>query len=63
MIRERTVFTDKAINLIHMHTQGFPRRISMFCHNALISMIRNQQKVVDENAVLELIRHEVNWNV
>lgn len=63
MTRERTFFTDKAMTLIHMHTQGFPRRISMFCHNALISMIRNQQKVIDEKVVLDLIRHEVNWNV
>ncbi|MFC1730226.1 ExeA family protein [candidate division KSB1 bacterium] len=59
----RILFTDKAIKLIHMHTQGFPRRISIFCHNALINMIRNDKKVVDEKSVLELIRHEVNWHV
>ena len=44
----RILFTDKAVKLIHMHTQGFPRRISMFCHNALIETIRTNKKVVDE---------------
>jgi len=58
----RILFTDKAVKLIHMHTQGFPRRIALFCHNALIQMIRNNKKVVDEKSVLDLIRHDVNWH-
>ncbi|MFC1556157.1 ExeA family protein [candidate division KSB1 bacterium] len=58
----RILFTDKAIKLVHMHTQGFPRRISMFCHNALIETIRTNKKVVDEKTVLNLVRHEINWN-
>jgi len=59
----RILFTDKSIKLIYMHTQGFPRRIAMFCHDALINMIRTNKKVVDEKAVLGLIRQEVNWHV
>jgi general secretion pathway protein A len=54
-------FTDKAIRLIHTHTQGYPRRIAMFCHNALIEMLRQNKKVVDEKLVLDIIRREVNW--
>lgn len=54
-------FTDKAIRLIHTHTQGYPRRIAMFCHNALIEMLRQNKKVVDEKLVLDIIRQEVNW--
>jgi len=59
---DRVLFTEKAMKLIYMHTQGFPRRIAMFCHDALISMIRNNRQVVDEKAVLDQIRTEVDWN-
>jgi len=58
----RILFTDKAIRLIHTHTQGYPRRLSMFCHDALISMIRQNKKVVDEKYVLDNVRQEVNWH-
>jgi soluble lytic murein transglycosylase-like protein len=33
----------------------------MFCHNALIEMLRQNKKVVDEKLVLDIIRQEVNW--
>ncbi len=58
----RILFTDKAIRLIHTHTQGFPRRIAMYCHEALIFMIRQNKKVIDEKFVLDMVRQEVNWH-
>ncbi|MCP4724075.1 MAG: AAA family ATPase [bacterium] len=58
----KVVFTEKAMKLIHIHTQGFPRRIAMFCHQILISMIRQNKKVVDEKFVLDSIRQEINWH-
>ena len=58
----RILFTDKSIKLIHTHTQGFPRRIEMFCHEALILMIRQNKKVIDEKFVLNMVRQEVNWH-
>lgn len=57
----RILFTDRATNLIYTHTQGYPRRIAMFCHDALISLIRQNKKVVDEKYALDIIRQEVNW--
>lgn len=62
MNSNRILFTDKAIGLIYTHTQGYPRRIAMFCHDSLISMIRQNKKVVDEKFVLDIIRQEVNWH-
>ncbi len=58
----KVLFTDKALKLIHIHTQGFPRKIAMFCHMVLITMIRQNKKVVDEKSVLDIIRQEVSWN-
>jgi len=63
MNSNRILFTDKAIRLIYTHTQGYPRRLTMFCHDALISMIRQNKKVVDEKYVLDNVRQEVNWHV
>ncbi|MFC1554497.1 ExeA family protein [candidate division KSB1 bacterium] len=59
----RILFTDRAAKLIYSHTQGFPRKISRFCHDALIAMLRDNKKVVDEKFVLDMVRKEVNWNV
>ena len=58
----RIFFTDKSIKLIHTHTQGYPRRIAMFCHESLIAMLRQNKKVVDEKLVLDTIRQEVDWH-
>ncbi|RKY83289.1 transposase [candidate division KSB1 bacterium] len=58
---EKILFTEKAMKLIYIHTQGFPRRITTFCHDALIKMLREDKKVVDEKLVLDIIRNEVNW--
>jgi len=59
---DKILFTDKAIKQIYIYTQGFPRKINIFCHSALIAMIRNNKKVVDEKLVLSLSREEVGWN-
>ena len=53
------LFTDGAIRHIYEHTQGYPRKISMLCHNALETLIIQNRKVVDESLVEELIAHEV----
>ena len=50
-----------AMKLIYIHSQGYPRRITTFCHDALIKMLREEKKAVDEKLVLDLIRSEVNW--
>ncbi len=58
----RILFTEAAFKLIHIHTQGYPRRIAKFCHDALIRMLRHDKRIVDERFILDLIRKEVNWN-
>jgi general secretion pathway protein A len=56
---EENLFTDNAIRHIYEHTQGYPRKISMLCHDALEALIMRNRKVVDESIVEEVMAHEV----
>ena len=48
------IFTDGALRLIYEYTQGYPRRIGIFCHNALEAIVMNGKSVVDEEVVWSL---------
>lgn len=51
----RGLFTGEAMRLIHQHSQGYPRRIAMFCHNALETMVMYEKSVVDAD-VIQLVK-------
>jgi general secretion pathway protein A len=53
------LFTDSAIKLIYENTLGYPRRISILCHNALELLVMNERRVVDEDIVMEILKKEV----
>ncbi len=57
--RQSPLFTDGAIRLIYEHTQGYPRRIALLCHEALGSVIMQAKNSVDESIVEKLIAYEV----
>jgi general secretion pathway protein A len=63
MPREKTFFTDKAMLEIHAQSQGYPRRITRLCHDALIKMIREEKKMVDVKIVRSMADKEITWNV
>ncbi|MFA6609783.1 MAG: hypothetical protein WCT15_02915, partial [Candidatus Omnitrophota bacterium] len=52
-------FTNEAIVEIYRYTQGYPRRISMLCHNALKSLVMDNKSIVDANVIRDLISKEV----
>ena len=56
---EENLLTDNAIRHIYEHTQGYPRKISMLCHDALEMLIMRNRKIVDEGIVEEIMAHEV----
>jgi general secretion pathway protein A len=56
-------FTEDAITTIHHHTQGYPRRISMVCHNALKVLVMENKPVVDTNTIQDLISKDVKIKV
>jgi general secretion pathway protein A len=55
----RELFTDKAVRHIYEHTQGYPRKISMLCHDALEMLIMRERRFVDEGIIEEIMAHEV----
>lgn len=49
------LFTEGAIRLIYQHTQGYPRRIAMLCHDSLETIVMKERHVVDEEIVAGLL--------
>jgi general secretion pathway protein A len=54
----RTLFTDRAIELIYQYTQGYPRRIANICHLALEELVMKEKVVVEEGMVTEIIEKD-----
>jgi len=49
------LFTERAIAMVHEHTQGYPRKLSIMCHNLLESLVMQDKQIVDEALVREMI--------
>ena len=54
-----SLFTDEAVKDIYSHSQGYPRKITLLCHNALEALVMKERTVVDGDLIRELIRQEV----
>lgn len=52
---QKKLFTDGAIKLIFGHSQGYPRKTSMVCHDALEYLVMNGKGIVDESVVREVV--------
>jgi general secretion pathway protein A len=52
-------FSGAAIEAIHANTQGYPRRLSLLCHNSLEALVMQDRKVVDEQLVRDLIARDL----
>ena len=52
------LFTEEAIQSIHEHAEGYPRRIAMLCHRALRTLVMQKRRVVDELLIEELVQRE-----
>ncbi len=50
----KKLFTDEALSMIHEHTQGYPRKISLLCHDALEKIIMKRKTLVEANDIQEL---------
>lgn len=53
------LFSDDAVEEIYHHTQGYPRRISMLCHNALKALVMENRPVANGQVIRDLISREV----
>ncbi|MDP3790871.1 MAG: AAA family ATPase [Candidatus Omnitrophota bacterium] len=52
-------FTDEAMKEIYRYTQGYPRRISLLCHNALKELVLENKHIIDVNIIKDLISKDV----
>lgn len=49
-------FTDGALELIYLNSQGYPRKMITLCHDCLIEMIRQEKQIVDADIVISLLK-------
>ena len=59
---ERSLFTPEAIRAVYRATQGYPRKIAFLCHNALATLVMQEQSVVEETLIHQLAQEEVQWS-
>jgi len=53
-----SLFTDEAVRLIYDYTQGYPRRISVLCHDALEFAVMKEKTAVDAQIISSLIANK-----
>lgn len=53
------LFTNEAVELIYYHTQGYPRRLALVCHQALERLVMHDKQRVDAEIIIKLIEDEV----
>jgi len=53
------LFTSEAIRVIHEHSRGYPRKMSILCHNLLEMLVMKDRTVVDESLVREAMAAEL----
>ncbi|MFA4982289.1 MAG: AAA family ATPase [Candidatus Omnitrophota bacterium] len=56
---DRKLFTEGAIKRIFEYVQGYPRKISILCHNALEFLVMNDREVVDETFIADVIGKDI----
>jgi general secretion pathway protein A len=52
------LFTEEAIKLIYQHTQGYPRRIALLCHDALETIVMQEHSTVDAGIINSIVAQE-----
>lgn len=59
--QDNGLFTEGAVKLIYIHTGGYPRKISIICHQALEYIVMRDLKTVDEAVINAIIKEESIW--
>lgn len=57
----RSLFDEAAVKSIYQYTQGYPRKISMLCHDALETIVMSEKNIVDETVVSDLIARRQDY--
>ncbi|MFA5164240.1 MAG: AAA family ATPase [Candidatus Omnitrophota bacterium] len=58
-VSRQPLFDDAAIRAVFNHTQGYPRKIAMLCHDALEYTVMYNRHCVDRQVIHDLIQREM----
>jgi len=58
---QKEIFTFEAIRKIYEVTQGYPRKVTLLCHNALERVVMDGREVVTAELVEGLVEEEKRW--
>ncbi|MFA5317277.1 MAG: AAA family ATPase [Dehalococcoidales bacterium] len=58
-VSRQPLFDDAAVRAIYNHTQGYPRKIAMICHDALEYIVMYNKPRVDRQVVHDLVQREM----
>ena len=53
------LFSDAAIRAIYNHTQGYPRKVAMICHDALEYIVMHNRETIDRDVINDLIKRDI----
>lgn len=53
------LFTQGALRAVYTHTQGYPRRATILCHDALEYLVMHNRLMVDEEVIQRLVDQEI----
>ncbi len=53
--KSNSLFDNEAIKLIYEYSQGYPRKISMICHDAIEALVMNDKEIVDGEIINDLV--------
>jgi general secretion pathway protein A len=59
---QREIFTYEAIKKIYDMTQGYPRKITLLCHNALERLVMDGREIVTGELIDLLGEEEKRWS-
>jgi len=51
----KNLFTEEAMRKIYEHAQGYPRRITTLCHDALEVVVMKEKDIIDVEIINELV--------
>jgi len=52
---ETSLFTNEAIGSIYQHTQGYPRKIILLCHDSLEAAVMRDSPIINDEIINSLI--------
>jgi len=58
-VSREPLFDDAAVRAVYNHTQGYPRKIAMLCHDALEYTVMYNKRRVDRQVIHDLVQREM----